>query len=238
MTDAAYPTTPRNRVRRYPDRARYDEASVHAVLDAGLLAHVGYVIDGQPFVTPTAYWREGRRLYWHGSAASRMIRAQASGLPVCVTVSHLDGLIAARSAFVHSIQYRSVMAYGRARLVEGLDARRAALGAFLDRLYPGRSQEVRPPTDNELKQTSVIEMEIEEAVAKAKTGGVARIEADAAWDAWSGVIPISTVVGERIADAVQSAGAPVSPSLGLYLAGARLDEVLSAAAQSGLPVSA
>jgi nitroimidazol reductase NimA-like FMN-containing flavoprotein (pyridoxamine 5'-phosphate oxidase superfamily) len=233
MTDAAYPTTPRNRVRRYPDRARYDEAGVHAVLDAGLLAHVGYVIDGQPFVTPTAYWREGRRLYWHGSAASRMIRAQASGLPVCVTVSHLDGLIAARSAFVHSIQYRSVMAFGRARLVEGLEARRAALSAFLDRLYPGRTTEVRPPTDNELKQTSVIEMEIEEAVAKAKTGGVSRIEADEAWDAWSGVIPISTVVGERLADAVQSAGAPVSPSLGLYLEGARLDEVLAAAAASG-----
>jgi len=230
MTDAAYPTTPRNRVRRYPDRARYDEAGVHAVLDAGLLAHVAYVIDGQPFVTPTAYWREGRRLYWHGSAASRMIRAQASGLPVCVTVSHLDGLIAARSAFVHSIQFRSVMAFGRARRVEGLDAQRAALSAFIDRLYPGRTEEVRPPTDNELKQTSVIEMDIEEAVAKVKASGVSRIEADEAWNAWSGVIPISTVVGERIADAVQSAGAPVSPSLGLYLEGARLDEALAAAA--------
>lgn len=234
MTDAAYPTTPRNRVRRYPDRASYDEASVHAVLDAGLLAHVGYVIDGQPFVTPTAYWREGRRLYWHGSAASRMIRAQASGLPVCVTVSHLDGLIAARSALVHSIQFRSVMAFGRARVVEGLDAQRAALSAFIDRLYPGRTEEVRPPTDNELKQSSVIEMDIEEAVAKVKASGVSRIEADEDWDAWSGVIPIETRVGEKIADAVQSAGAPVSPSLGLYLRGARFDQVLAAAALGGV----
>lgn len=236
MTDAAYPTSPRSRARRYPDRATYDEAQVHAVLDAGLLAHVGYVIDGQPFVTPTAYWREGRRLYWHGSAASRMIRAQAEGLPVCVTVSHLDGLIAARSAFVHSIQYRSVMAFGRARRVEGLDAQRAALAALVDRLYPGRTGEVRPPTDNELKQTSIIEMEIEEAAAKVKSGGVARIEADDAWDAWSGVIPVATVVGERIADAVQSAGTPVSPSLGLYLEGARLDRVLSAAASGRVEV--
>ena len=126
--------TPRSRARRKPDRAAYDEAAVFAVLDAGLLCHVGYVIDGQPFVTPTTYWREGRKLYWHGSAASRMLKAQGCGLPVCVTVTHVDGLVLARSGIAHSMNYRSVMAFGRARLIEGLAARRAAM-----ELRPGRT---------------------------------------------------------------------------------------------------
>lgn len=229
MTDAYIPTE-RSRVRRKPMKAAYDEASVHAVLDAGILAHVGYAIDGQPFVTPTAYWREGRRLYWHGSAASRMIRAQAGGLPVCVTVSHVDGLVVARSGISHSMNYRSVMVFGRARLVEGLEDRRAALNAFIDRMYPGRSGALRPMTDNEIKMIGLVEMEIEEAVAKVSAGGVNTVPGDETWPAWSGVIPVATVIGRPMAEATQARCASAEPSLDLYAPGARLDEVMIAAA--------
>lgn len=224
--------TARSRARRKPDRASYDEAAVFAILDAGVLAHVGYAIDGQPFVTPTTYWREGRRLYWHGSAASRMIRAQAGGLPVCLTVSHVDGLVLARSGIAHSMNYRSAMVFGRARLIEGLAARRAAMAAFIDRLYPGRWSELRESLDNEIAQIGLVEMEIEEASAKQRDAGVARLDADAGAGAWSGVIPVATVIGAPMADAEQSAGAPLSPSLSLYRQGARLDEVLTAAAKT------
>jgi len=223
--------TPRSRARRKPDRAAYDEEAVFAILDAGLLCHVGYAIDGQPFVTPTTYWREGRKLYWHGSAASRMLKAQAGGLPVCVTVSQVDGLVLARSGIAHSMNYRSVMAFGRARLIEGLAARRAAMEAFIDRLYPERSAELRPATDNEILQIGLVEMTIEEASAKQRDGGVNRMAADDEWNAWSGVIPIETRLGAPMADAQQSAGAALSPSLGLYEPGARLDAVLTKAAR-------
>lgn len=230
MTDAFTPT-PRSRARRKPDRASYDEAEVFGILDAGLLCHVGYVIDGQPFVTPTTYWREGRKLYWHGSAASRMIKAQAGGLPVCVTVSHMDGLVLARSGIAHSMNYRSVMAFGRARLIEGLAARRAAMEAFIDRLYPERSAELRPSTDNEILQIGLVEMTIEEASAKQRDAGVNRLDGDDEWGAWSGVIPIETRLGAPMADAHQSAGASLSPSLSLYEPGERLDAVLTKTAR-------
>ncbi len=227
MTDT-YPTSPRSRVRRRPDRASYDAAAVHAVLDAGLVAHVAYVIDGQPFVTPTAYWREGRRLYWHGAAGSRMLQAQAGGLPVCVAVTHLDGLIAGRSAFMHSIQFRSVMAFGRTRLIEEPGEKAVAMAAFLERLYPGRTREVRPPSETELKQIAVVEMTIEEAAAKTKANGAGMIPPDEAWPVWSGVIPISTLVGAPQADALHSAGLPLSDSLAAYVAGGRLSDILEA----------
>lgn len=229
---SSFTPTPRSRARRKPDRAAYDEEAVFAILDAGLLCHVGYVIDGQPFVTPTTYWREGRKLYWHGSAASRMLKAQGCGLPVCVTVSQIDGLVLARSGIAHSMNYRSVMAFGRARLIEGLAARRAAMEAFIDRLYPDRSAELRPSTDNEILQIGLVEMTIEEASAKRRDGGVNRMAADDGWSAWSGVIPVETRLGAPMADAHQSAGAALSPSLDLYEPGARLDAVLTKAARS------
>ena len=229
---SSFTPTPRSRARRKPDRAAYDEEAVFAILDAGLLCHVGYVIDGQPFVTPTTYWREGRKLYWHGSAASRMLKAQGCGLPVCVTVSQIDGLVLARSGIAHSMNYRSVMAFGRARLIEGLAARRAAMEAFIDRLYPERSAELRPSTDNEILQIGLVEMTIEEASAKRRDGGVNRMAADDGWSAWSGVISVETRLGAPMADAHQSAGAAPSPSLDLYEPGARLDAVLTKAARS------
>ena len=165
----AFPVSERNRVRRKPDRGRYDRATVHAILDAALMAHIAYVIDGQPYCTPTGFWREGDLLYWHGSAASRMIRAQAPGVPVCVTVAHLDAIVLARSGFHHSVDYRSVMAFGTARLVTDAAEKRRAMDGFLDRFFPGRSHEVRPPTAQEVKATSFVVMPIDEASAKIRS---------------------------------------------------------------------
>lgn len=229
MTDAFTPTI-RSKARRKPDRAAYDEAQVFAILDAGVLCHVGYVLDGQPFVTPTTYWREGRKLYWHGSAASRMIKAQASGLPVCLTVSHVDGLVLARAGISHSMNYRSVMVFGRAREVEGLEAKRLAMSAFIDRLYPGRSAELPPAQDNEIKQIGLVEMVIEEACAKQRTGGPNGVADLTQESPWTGVIPITTQVGRRMADAGSSAGVQPTPSLAPYVEGSRFDDVLAAIA--------
>ncbi|MFC3071356.1 pyridoxamine 5'-phosphate oxidase family protein [Phenylobacterium soli] len=187
--------TERSRVRRRPQRAAYDEATVYKVLDAGILAHVGYVLDGQPFVTPTAYWRKGRRLYWHGAAASRMLRAVGEGQPVCLTVSFLDGFVLARSGFRHSLNYRSVLAFGRARLVEDLEAKRLAMDDFIERLYPGRTTSLRPATEAELKQIALAEMTIEEASAKQRAGGPIDYAPDEGWPAWWGEIPLDQRLG-------------------------------------------
>lgn len=198
---AEFTPTERSRARRRPQRAAYDEAAVYAVLDAGVLGHVGYVVDGQPFVTPTAYWRDGRRLYWHGAAASRMLKAVGEGHPVCLTASFLDGFVIGRSGFAHSLNYRSVMAFGRARPIEDLDAKRAAMDAFVDRLYPGRAATLRPATEAELRQIALVEMTIEEASAKVREGGVADYPADEGWPAWAGVIPLETRLGAAEAGA-------------------------------------
>lgn len=224
---SAFTPTDRSQVRRRPHRAAYDEASVFAILDAGLMAHVGYVVDGQPFVTPTSYWRERRTLYWHGSAHGRGLNSQ-DGMPVCVTVSHLDGLIVARSGIAHSAQYRSMMAFGRARLVTDREAKRAAMEAFIDRLYPDRWAGLRPTLDAELDAISVVAMEIEEAAAKVKAEGVAMLPADEAWDGWRGVIPVRQMLGapEPLDDA------PLPDSLSLYADGGPLDAALTAAAQA------
>jgi len=235
---AAFQPTERSRVRRRPQRARYDEATVYGVLDAGIMAHVGYVIDGQPFVTPTAYWREGRKLYWHGAAASRMLATVAEGAPVCVTVSFLDGFIVGRSGIMHSLNYRSVMAFGRARLVSDLAEVRAAMDAFIDRLYAGRPLKLRPTTDDELRRIALVEMEIEEASAKVRDTGPGDLPADEGWAAWCGVFPVETRIGAALPEPGMGTGGPPTPDLAPYREGARLDETLSAAAHPyGLPVS-
>ena len=212
--DAAYPVEPRNRVRRKHDRAAYDHASVHAVLDAGMLAHVSYVIDGQPYATPTIHWREGTRLYWHGSSASRMLRAQAGGLPVCVSVAMLDGLVMARTGMNHSANYRSAMCFGTAALVEGEEEKRHALRAMIDRFFPGRNRTLRAFSDQDVKATKVVGMEIETAVAKVRTGLNGDEPEDLSNPPWAGVIPVTQVIGERLpcphngADAIPSGLAP------------------------------
>lgn len=191
-----FPRTPRTRLRRAAKRGHYDRETVHAILDAGFVCHVGYVIDGQPYVTPTAYWREGDYVYWHGSSASRMLRRLGEGVPVCFTVALLDGLVLARSGFHSSINYRSVIAYGTAEPVRGKAAKLAALEAFTERTTPGRWAELRPATDQELKATTVMRLELTEAVAKVAEGPPEDDAPDYNLDVWAGVVPLRRVIGE------------------------------------------
>jgi hypothetical protein len=190
QTDSSFPITARNRVRREHQRGRYDKAAVYAVLDAAPLCHVGYVIDGAPYVTPTIHWRHGDRLYWHGSAASRFLRA-AAGMPVCLTVSLMDGYVLARSAFNHSVNYRSVMAFGTAHVIEDAAEAEAALKDFTEGLFPGRWDTLRPMTAQELKATSVLWMEIDEAAVKCRSGGPGDA-AESNHPVWAGVLPMRT----------------------------------------------
>ncbi|MCW5731210.1 MAG: pyridoxamine 5'-phosphate oxidase family protein [Alphaproteobacteria bacterium] len=226
IRNTAYRTTPRNRVRRLPKRGHYDRETVHRVLDQGLIAHIGYVIDGQPYVTPTCYWREGEQLYWHGSSASRMLRAQKGGLPVCLTVTHFDGLVLARSAFHHSINYRSVMAFGTARIVDEPAEKAAALEAFVERVAPGRWAAIRGPNRQELKATMVIGMTIEEAVAKIRQGPPVDDEADHALDVWAGLVPTAIRVGAPVPDPLLRPGIAWPEHLNGWTAGANVDDIL------------
>lgn len=189
----------RTRVRRVPDRGRYDRATIDAILDAAVTGHVAWVADGQPYATPTLVWREGDRLYWHGSSASRMLRA-VDGQPVCVTVTHLDGLVMARSGFNHSVNYRSAMVLGTAHLVTDGTEKDASLKAFFERLYPGRWGELRPMTAKERKATAVAWVNLSEASAKIRADVNHDDEGDEIWPVWGGVIPVRTVLGEPLPD--------------------------------------
>ncbi|MBN8900019.1 MAG: pyridoxamine 5'-phosphate oxidase family protein, partial [Rhodospirillales bacterium] len=219
----SFPITPRNRVRRKPDRGRFDKATVYDIMDGAMVAHIAYVIDGQPYCTPTGFWREGDRLYWHGSTASRMIRAQAKGLPVCVTATHLDAIVLARSGFHHSVNYRSVMAYGTTRLVDDPAEKAAALDGFVDRFFPGRSREIRKATEQEAKATTFIAMEMVEASGKIRATHVADDEADYALPVWAARIPVAQILGDADPCPRQLPGIPVPPSMQIYRPGRRLD---------------
>lgn len=197
---AAYTRNEKTRVRRLPERGRYDRETVHRILDAGFICHVGYLIEDQPYVTPTSYWREGERLYWHGSSASRMLRTVSKGIKVCLTVTHVDGLVIARSGFHHSINYRAVMAFGTAEKIEDESYKLAALKNFVDGLYPGRWDTLRPPTKQELKATTVLSMPLDEVSAKIRTGGPIDDEEDYALPIWAGVLPLSTATGALVPD--------------------------------------
>ena len=204
MTDLE--KTPRSRVKRVAKRGVHDRETVNAILDAGLLCHVGYIIDGSPYVTPTCYWRKDDHVYWHGSAASRMIETVAGGVPVCFTASHLDGLVMARSGFHHSVNYRSVMLFGEAQLITEPAEKLAALADFMETFAPGRWDDVRATTDQELKATKVVTMEIKEGAAKVRNGGPVDDEPDYDLDIWAGVIPVTTVLGAPVPDARQKPG--------------------------------
>jgi nitroimidazol reductase NimA-like FMN-containing flavoprotein (pyridoxamine 5'-phosphate oxidase superfamily) len=222
-----YPVTNRNRLRRRHERGHYDTATVHAILDSAMVCHIAYVIDGQPFCTPTSFWREGEKLYWHGSSASRMVRAQAKGLPVCLTVTHHDGLVLARSGFHHSVNYRCVMAYGEAHAVTDPQAKLRAMDAFIDRFYPGRTAVLRPPTGQEIKAIQILEMKIEDAVAKIRSTGVSDEEEDYALPIWCAVLPLRTVIGEAEPCPRQVPGVtPETSGMSVYKTGRRLDEVM------------
>jgi hypothetical protein len=235
MPDAAPPSdfvpTPRSRVRRHPERAHYDRETVFAILDAALLCHVGYIIDGRPYVTPTLFWRAGERLYWHGSSASRMLRAQRAGLPVCLTVSHVDGLVLARSAFRHSLNYRAAMVFGTAAIIDDPAEKEAGLNAFVERLYPGRTGLMRPILPQELKATALLGMTIEEASAKIRADGPLDLPEDYGAPCWAGVVPIAQRVGAPVSDArVPPPGEP-TPEIGHLTDGAAFDQVLLALAR-------
>jgi uncharacterized protein len=192
--------TPNSRIKRHPERGSYDRDAVYAILDAGLVCHVGYALGDQPLVTPTIHWRERDTLYWHGSAASRMLETLAKGVKACVTVTIVDGLVVARSAFTHSMNYRSAMVFGTAHLVEDRAEKLAALEYLIDRLYPGRWAELRPPHEKEIKATSVIAMPIVEASAKIRSGPPLDYDADMGAPVWAGVIPLALTPGAPVAD--------------------------------------
>ena len=223
---SAYAHTGRSRIRRHPERAHYDRETVFAILDSALMCHVGYVIDGQPYVTPTLFWREGETLYWHGSSASRMLRAQTEGLPVCLTVAHLDGLVLARCAFRHSLNYRSCMVFGHATIVTEEAAREAGFNAFIERLYPGRTGLMRPILPLEAKATTLISMVIEEASAKIRADGPLDLETDYAADCWAGVIPIAQRIGASVDDAREPPRGSIEREIGHFTEGTAFDEVL------------
>jgi nitroimidazol reductase NimA-like FMN-containing flavoprotein (pyridoxamine 5'-phosphate oxidase superfamily) len=191
--------SPRSRVKRVADRGHYDAATLHAILDAGYACHVAFLHDGQPMVIPTAYWREGDHLYIHGSTKSRMAMALAEGIPACVAVTLLDGLVLARSAFHHSMNYRSVVAIGAfEKLPDG--HKMAALEAFTERVAPGRWSEIRPPNRQELKGTMVLRMPLDEASAKIRKGPPKDDTEDMAIPAWAGVLPFASGFAAPVPD--------------------------------------
>lgn len=184
----------RTRVRRLPERARYDAASVHAIVDAAWIGHVAFTADGSVHNIPTAIWRDGDHLYLHGAKASRMLKALVDG-QACVTVSLVDGLVLARSAFHHSMNFRSVVVYGRFEPVEARQAKLAALEVFMDKLVAGRWAALRPINDKELNATTVLRVALTEASAKVRSGGPKDDDEDMAWPVWAGVIPLALQAG-------------------------------------------
>jgi uncharacterized protein len=183
------------RVKREPQRGVYDRETIDAILDEALVCHLGFAVDGQPYVIPTLHARIGDLLYVHGSAASRMLRHAASDARICVTVTLLDGLVLARSVFNHSIDYRSVVVLGTPALVEDVDEKREALHAFTDHIAPGRWEEARQPTDQELKATWILSVPLDEASAKIRTGPPEDEPEDLDLPVWAGVVPIHLAAG-------------------------------------------
>jgi len=190
--------TSRTKIKRMPSRGHYERELVYQILDEGLVCHVGFAIDSQPFVIPTAYGRLGNCLYIHGASASRMMRSLASGVEVCVTVTLLDGLVLARTVFHHSMNYRSVVIFGTATLVEDADEKLKALEVFTEHIVPGRWAEARQPNRQELAVTSVLALPLDEASAKIRTGLPNDEEQDYSIPVWAGVIPLELTAGEPI----------------------------------------
>jgi uncharacterized protein len=199
MSEFTLPTA-RTRVVREPQRAVYDRQTIYEILDEGFICHVGFAIDGQAFVIPTSYGRKEDVLYIHGSAASRMLRNVGGGIPICVTVTLLDGLVLARSIFNHSMNYRSVVLIGTAVAVEEREDKLAALRILSDHILPDRWNDARPPNDQELKATTVIRLPIEEFSAKVRQGMPIDDEADYAFPTWAGIVPLNLVPADPVSD--------------------------------------
>lgn len=201
--------TPKTKLRRLPKRGHHDRETIDAILDEALVAHMGFVHEGQPFVIPTLHARLGDEVLIHGSSASRALRALAEGAPLCLTVTLIDGLVLARSAFHHSVNYRSVVLLGQARLLTDTAEKEAALEAFTERMVPGRWEHIRWPSPKELKATKVLALPIDEASAKVRTGPPLDDDEDYAMDAWAGVVPLRTVAAPPEDDPLLRDGIPV-----------------------------
>jgi len=198
--------TERTTLKRLPQRGSYDREEVYRILDEGFVCHVGFAVNGQPFVIPTAYGRVGDKLYIHGSSASRTLRGLSGGIPVCVTVTLVDGIVLARSAFHHSINYRSVVILGAATMVEAAEEKMTALRAFTEHVIPGRWGDVREPNEQELKGTSVLALPLVEVSAKVRTGPPKDDEEDMAIPVWAGELPLGVKAGSPVDDPRLSAG--------------------------------
>ena len=192
--------TERTRVVREPHRGSFDRETIYKILDEGFVCHVGFTMDRQPYVIPTMFARVGDAIYFHGSAASRMLRGLSGGLAVCVTVTLIDGLVLARSVFNHSMNYRSVVALGKATLVDDAEEKIAALRAFTEKILPGRWDDARQPNEKELKATSILRLPLSEVSAKMRIGDVQDDEEDYALAVWAGVLPIRLTASEPIRD--------------------------------------
>jgi nitroimidazol reductase NimA-like FMN-containing flavoprotein (pyridoxamine 5'-phosphate oxidase superfamily) len=216
-----YEVSNRNRVRQIREYARYDTQAVHGVLDAGLVCHVGFVQDGQPFVIPMIYGREGEVLYLHGASKARIVKLLGSGAPVCVNVTLLDGIVAARSAFHSSMNYRSAVVFGTGRLIDDEASNLHALEVITEQALPGRWQELRAPLEREIAMTGVIAVAIESASAKLSDDPPEDEEEDYATPVWAGVVPITTTLGEPVDDGRVPSGVAVSQVIAA-LAGRRL----------------
>ncbi|MFC9327411.1 pyridoxamine 5'-phosphate oxidase family protein [Kitasatospora sp. NPDC057015] len=210
MSDGtAYSRTPRTTPTRYKDRATWERDAIHAILDSAYVCHLGFVADGAPVVLPTIYARVGDRLYVHGSTGSRPMRGAADpGLPVCLTVTLVDGLVLTKSAFNHSVNFRSVVAHGTAHQVTDPDELAIALDALVDHAVPGRSGDVRRPNAKELAATAVVRLDLDEVSAKTRADGADDDEADLALPYWAGVVPVSTVHGAPVPDASSTVPLP------------------------------
>ena len=202
----SFAPTERTTLKRLPQRGSYDREVVYKILDEGFVCHVGFTVDGQPFVIPTAYGRVGDKLYIHGSAASRTLRSLNGGIPVCVAVTLVDGLVLARSAFHHSINYRSVVILGAATMVEAAEEKMTALRAFTEHVIPGRWDDVREPNEQELKGTSVLALPLVEVSAKVRTGPPKDDEEDMALPVWAGELPLRITAGSPVDDPLLPAG--------------------------------
>ncbi len=202
-----------------PARADYDRERIDAILDEALVAHLGFAVEGEPYVIPTLHARVGDSVYVHGSSASRTVRALAAGVPMCLTVTLLDGLVLARSAVHHSVNYRSVVVLGQATPIEDSAEKMAAIEAFTERLIPGRWEEVRPPTAKELKAIQVLALPLSEASAKVRSGPPVDDEEDYALKTWAGIIPLETATGTPIPDALLAEGIALSPAAGAWAPG-------------------
>jgi len=212
----SYDINSRNKVKRVPQRGHYDEQTVHDILDAGSMCHVGFVLDGQPFVIPTLYGRKDNVIYLHGAASSRMLKTLDKGINVCVTVTHVDGLVLARSIFHHSMNYRSVVLFGKAKKVAE-DDKVEALHIVSEQIIPGRWDEAREPSPKELKATTVLEVKIDQASAKIRQGPPSDDAADYELNIWAGVVPIIQKKETPIADQLNKESALIPDSVKNYL---------------------